>query len=78
MIFFSNVQEIRLMHGLWMVVNRQGVNILDRYESWVRSGLMMEGTMQTVDLRSGEKLILEFGDDFCFPGLARLPQSCQV
>jgi hypothetical protein len=36
------------MHGLWMLVNRQGKNILVRYESWIRSDSMIEGRMEPV------------------------------
>jgi PAS domain S-box-containing protein len=46
---FKLFMELGYMHGLWMLVNRQGGNILVRYESWIRSDSMIEGRMETVD-----------------------------
>jgi PAS domain S-box-containing protein len=36
------------MHGLWMLVSRQGTRILVRYEAWVRPDAYIEGHMELV------------------------------
>jgi PAS domain S-box-containing protein len=43
------------MHGLWMLVNRQGENILVRYESWIRADSLIEGRMEAVDSQAAVK-----------------------
>ena len=44
------------MHGLWMLVNRQGDTILVRYESWIRADSLIEGRMETVDSQAAVKV----------------------
>ena len=49
---FSLFMRSGYMHGLWVLINRQGDNILVRYESWIRpDSMMIEGRMEMVDTR---------------------------
>jgi PAS domain S-box-containing protein len=36
------------MHGLWMLVSREGTRILVRYEAWLRPDSYIEGRMEVV------------------------------
>jgi PAS domain S-box-containing protein len=36
------------MHGLWMLVSREGTRILVRYEAWLRPDSCIEGHMEVV------------------------------
>ena len=36
------------MHGLWMLVSREGTRILVRYEAWLRPDSYIEGHMEVV------------------------------
>jgi PAS domain-containing protein len=45
---FNLFCQLEYMHGLWMLVARGGTRILVRYESWLRSDLLIEGHMQLV------------------------------
>ena len=47
---FSLFKRTGYMHGLWVLINRQGDNILVRYESWILpDSMMIEGRMEMVD-----------------------------
>ncbi len=36
------------MHGLWMLMSREGTRILVRYEAWLRSDSLIESRMEVV------------------------------
>ena len=36
------------MHGLWMLMSREGTRILVRYEAWLRSDSLIESHMEVV------------------------------
>ncbi|MGB7847604.1 MAG: PAS domain-containing protein [Candidatus Acidiferrum sp.] len=36
------------LHGLWMLVSREGTRILVRYEAWLRPDSLIEGHMEVV------------------------------
>src|SRR5437016_8207227 len=42
------VPKLGYMHGLWMLVGREGTRILVRYESWLRPDSYIEGHMEVV------------------------------
>lgn len=39
------------MHGMWMLVHREGTRILVRYESWVRPDCFIQSQMELVNAR---------------------------
>lgn len=45
---FNLFCQLEYMHGLWMLVARNGTRILVRYESWLRQDGLIEGYMQPV------------------------------
>jgi len=45
---FNLFCQLEYMHGLWMLVARSGTRILVRYESWLRSDMLIEGHMHLV------------------------------
>jgi PAS domain S-box-containing protein len=45
---FGLFQELGYMHGMWMLVTREGTRILVRYESWLRPDSYIEGHMEVV------------------------------
>ena len=45
---FDLFQKLGYMHGLWLLVNREGTRILVRYESWLRPDSYIEGHMEVV------------------------------
>src|SRR5436189_5663047 len=45
---FGLFQRLGYMHGLWMLVSRQGTRILVRYEAWLRPDSYIEGHMEVV------------------------------
>ena len=45
---FGLFQKLGYMHGLWLLVNREGTRILVRYESWLRPDSYIEGHMEVV------------------------------
>jgi PAS domain S-box-containing protein len=45
---FGLFQELGYMHGMWMLVSREGTRILVRYESWLRPDSYIEGHMEVV------------------------------
>ena len=45
---FGLFQKLGYMHGLWMLVGREGIRILVRYESWLRPDSYIEGHMEVV------------------------------
>jgi PAS domain S-box-containing protein len=45
---FNLFCQLEYMHGLWMLVHRNGARILVRYESWLRSDMLIEGHMELV------------------------------
>lgn len=47
-IVFSLFAKLGYMHGLWMLVSRQGTRILVRYESWIRSDELIEAHMEVL------------------------------
>jgi PAS domain S-box-containing protein len=53
---FKLFTKVGYMHGLWMLVNRQGDTILVRYESWIRADSLIEGRMETVDSQAAVKV----------------------
>ena len=40
--------KLGYLHGLWMLVSREGTRILVRFDSWVRPDSCIEGHMQVV------------------------------
>ena len=45
---FGLFEKLGYMHGLWMLVNREGTRILVRYEAWLRPDSYIEGHMEVV------------------------------
>jgi PAS domain S-box-containing protein len=45
---FNLFEKLGYMHGLWMLVSREGTRILVRYESWLRPDDLIEGHMEVV------------------------------
>ena len=45
---FSLFLKLGYMHGLWMLVSRQGTRILVRYDSWMRPDKLIESHMEVV------------------------------
>jgi PAS domain S-box-containing protein len=45
---FSLFQKVGYMHGMWMLVSREGTRILVRYEAWLRPDSYIEGHMEVV------------------------------
>ncbi len=45
---FGLFQKLGYMHGMWMIVSREGTRILVRYESWLRPDSYIEGHMEVV------------------------------
>lgn len=44
--------QLGYMHGLWMLVSREGTRILVRYEAWLRPDSYIEGHMEVVGVGS--------------------------
>jgi PAS domain S-box-containing protein len=42
------IQKLGYMHGLWLLVSREGTRILVRYEAWLRPDSYIEGHMKVV------------------------------
>jgi PAS domain S-box-containing protein len=47
-IIFDLFSRLRYMHGLWMLISRNGARILVRYESWLRPDSLIEGNMEVI------------------------------
>jgi PAS domain S-box-containing protein len=45
---FSLFAKLGYMHGLWMLISREGTRILVRYEAWLRPDSYIEGHMKVV------------------------------
>ncbi len=45
---FGLFQKLGYMHGLWLLVSREGTRILVQYESWLRPDSYIEGHMEVV------------------------------
>jgi PAS domain S-box-containing protein len=45
---FGLFQKLGYMHGMWMLVSREGTRILVRYEAWLRPDAYIEGHMEVV------------------------------
>jgi len=45
---FRFFQKAGYMHGMWMLVSREGTRILVRYEAWLRPDSYIEGHMEVV------------------------------
>lgn len=45
---FTLFEKLGYMHGLWMLISRQGTRILVRYECWIRPDNLIEGHMEVV------------------------------
>jgi PAS domain S-box-containing protein len=45
---FGLFQKLGYMHGMWMLVSREGTRILVRYEAWLRPDSYIEGHMEVV------------------------------
>jgi PAS domain S-box-containing protein len=45
---FGLFQKLGYMHGMWMLVSREGTRILVRYEAWLRPDSNIEGHMEVV------------------------------
>lgn len=45
---FTLFTKLGYMHGMWMLVSRNGARILVRYESWQRPDSLIEGNMEVV------------------------------
>jgi PAS domain S-box-containing protein len=41
-------QKLGRLHGLWLLVSREGTRILVRYEAWLRPDSFIEGRMEVV------------------------------
>ena len=41
-------EKLGYMHGMWMLVSREGTRILIRYESWLRSDDLIEAHMEVL------------------------------
>jgi PAS domain S-box-containing protein len=44
--------KLGYMHGLWVLVSREGTHILVRYEAWLRPDSYVEGHMEVVGVGS--------------------------
>ena len=47
-VIFDLFMKLRYMHGLWMLVSRNGARILVRYESWLRPDSLIQGNMEVI------------------------------
>lgn len=47
-VIFDLFIRLRYMHGLWMLVSRNGARILVRYESWLRPDSLIQGNMEVI------------------------------
>jgi PAS domain S-box-containing protein len=47
-VVFDLFSRLRYMHGMWMLVSRNGARILVRYESWLRPDSLIQGNMEVV------------------------------
>jgi PAS domain S-box-containing protein len=47
-VIFDLFVRLRYMHGLWMLVSRNGARILVRYESWLRPDSLIQGNMEVI------------------------------
>jgi PAS domain S-box-containing protein len=47
-VVFDLFIRLRYMHGLWMLVSRNGARILVRYESWMRPDSLIQGNMEVI------------------------------
>ena len=47
-VIFDLFIRLRYMHGLWMLVSRNGARILVRYESWLRPDALIQGNMEVI------------------------------
>ena len=45
---FGLFEKLGYMHGMWMLVSREGTRILVRYEAWLRPDSSIEGHMEVV------------------------------
>jgi PAS domain S-box-containing protein len=45
---FGLFEKLGYMHGMWMLVSREGTRILVRYEAWLRPDSYIEGHMEVV------------------------------
>jgi PAS domain S-box-containing protein len=45
---FGLFSRLGYMHGLWLLVSREGTRILVRYEAWLRPDSYIEGHMEVV------------------------------
>jgi PAS domain S-box-containing protein len=45
---YSLFEKLGYMHGLWMLVSREGTRILIRYESWIRPDDLIEAHMEVL------------------------------
>jgi PAS domain S-box-containing protein len=45
---FELFEKLGYMHGMWMLVSREGTRILVRYEAWLRPDSYIEGHMEVV------------------------------
>jgi hypothetical protein len=50
-------KKLGYMHGLWMLVHREGDRILVRYECRLREDLLIEGKLEPLDDSSTTKSI---------------------
>lgn len=44
----GQLQKLGYLHGLWMLVSREGTRILVRYDSWLRADSNIEAQMELV------------------------------
>ncbi len=51
---FRFFQKAGYMHGMWMLVSREGTRILVRYEAWLRPDSYIEGHMEVVGAGYGK------------------------
>jgi PAS domain S-box-containing protein len=47
-VIFDLFIRLRYMHGLWMLVSRNGARILVRYESWMRPDSLIQGNIEVI------------------------------
>jgi PAS domain S-box-containing protein len=47
-IVYRLFEKLGYMHGLWMLVSREGTRILIRYESWLRADDLIEAHMEVL------------------------------
>jgi PAS domain S-box-containing protein len=45
---YSLFEKLGYMHGLWILVSREGTRILIRYESWIRPDDLIEAHMEVI------------------------------